>query len=98
MSAFGDKRTCRFALHLSAFDAKRTWCAEATMRITFAVLVPWITAEGAIAIMAAKDPETKGQTHPRGVTIILRRAGLFRSGCGRPFLWCTTKQSTRCYR
>ena len=25
MSAFGTKRTCRFALHMSAFDPKRTW-------------------------------------------------------------------------
>jgi hypothetical protein len=24
MSAFGTKRTCRFALHMSAFDPKRT--------------------------------------------------------------------------
>jgi len=25
MSAIGTKRTCRFALHMSAFDPKRTW-------------------------------------------------------------------------
>jgi hypothetical protein len=74
------------------------WCAETTVRITFAVLVPWITAERAIAIMAVKDPETKGQTHPRGMTVILRRADLGQIGCDRPALCCTTKQATRCCR